>query len=252
MKTNTVDTWKKFGKEDPYYGVLSDQKYKSENITDNDLSEFFATGETYVADTLKKIKMFYDSDLSNATILDFGCGVGRLAIPFSFVTKNRTVGIDVSPEILEKAKAHAIEMGAKNVAFLLSEGKTLPQTEKFEFINSYIVLQHIPTKIGMAIIQQLLDKLEIGGIMQIQATYGNNWPKLKYYHYYLRANYSLYNFVYSCLKNRSLKAEPMMQMNPYDPKELFSLFSKYSNDIHVELTDHTGFLGASYMFKREF
>lgn len=252
MKTNTVETWKKFGKEDPYYGVLSDQKYKSENITDNDLSEFFATGETYVAETLKKIKRFYDSDLSNAAILDFGCGVGRLAIPFSFVTKNRTVGIDVSPEILEKAKAHAIEMGAKNVDFLLSEGKTLPQTEKFDFINSYIVLQHIPTKTGMAIIQQLLDKLEVGGIMQIQATYGNNWPKIKYYHYYLRANYSLYNFVYSCLKNRSFKAEPMMQMNPYGPKELFSLFSKYSNDIHVELTDHTGFLGASYLFKREF
>jgi 2-polyprenyl-3-methyl-5-hydroxy-6-metoxy-1,4-benzoquinol methylase len=252
MKTNTVDTWKKFGKDDPYYGVLSNQKYKSANITDNDLSEFFATGETYVAETLKKIKSFYDSDLSNATILDFGCGVGRLAIPFSFVTKNRTVGIDVSPEILEKAKDHAIEMGAKNVEFLLSEGRTLPNTGKFDFINSYIVLQHIPTKIGMKIIQQLLDRLEVGGIMQIQATYGNNWPKIKYCHYYLRAHYSLYNFVYSCLKNRSLKVEPMMQMNPYDPKELFNLFSKYSNDIHMELTDHTGFLGASYLFKREF
>lgn len=252
MKTKTVDTWKHFGKEDPYYGVLSDPKYKSDKITDKGLSEFFATGETYVMETLQRIEKLYGSDLSKAAILDFGCGVGRLAIPFSFVTENKTVGIDVSPEILEKAKAHAIEMGAENVKFLLSEGRTLPKTGKFDFINSYIVFQHIETKAGMAIIQQLLDRLEVGGIMQIQATYGNNWPKIKYYHYYLRANYSLYNFVYSCLKNRSLKAEPMMQMNPYDPKELFSLFSKYSNDIHVELTDHTGFLGASYLFKREF
>lgn len=252
MKTKTVDTWKHFGKEDPYYGVLSDPKYKSDKITDKGLSEFFATGETYVMETLQRIEKLYGSDLSKAAILDFGCGVGRLAIPFSFVTENKTVGIDVSPEILEKAKAHAIEMGAENVKFLLSEGRTLPKTGKFDFINSYIVFQHIETKAGMAIIQQLLDRLEVGGIMQIQATYGNNWPKIKYYHYYLRANYSLYNFVYSCLKNRSLKVEPMMQMNPYDPKELFSLFSKYSNDIHVELTDHTGFLGASYLFKREF
>lgn len=252
MKTKTVDTWKHFGKEDPYYGVLSDQKYKSENISSEDLRGFFATGEEFVAETLQRINRLYGSDLSNSAILDFGCGVGRLAIPFSFVTNKKTVGIDVSPEILEKAKVHAMEMEAEHVEFLLSEGKTLPQTDKFDFINSYIVLQHIETKIGMSLIQKLLEKLEIGGIVQIQATYGNNWPKIKYYHYYLRANYSLYNFVYSSLKNRNLKAEPMMQMNPYDPKVLFKLFSKYSNSIHIELTDHTGFLGASYMFKREF
>ncbi|MCL6258963.1 class I SAM-dependent methyltransferase [Aquiflexum sp. TKW24L] len=252
MRNKSVNTWKHFGKEDPYYGVLSDQKYKSENLTSEGLTEFFATGEVYVAETLQKIKQLYNSDLSNSAILDFGCGVGRLAIPFSFVTKNKTMGIDVSQDILEKAKNHAVEMGAENVEFLLSEGKALPDTDKFDFINSYIVLQHIETKTGLAIIQQLLDKLEIGGVMQIQATYGNNWPKIKYYHYYLRANYSLYNFVYSSLKNRKLEAEPMMQMNSYDPKILFGLFSKYSNSIHVELTDHTGFLGASYLFKREF
>jgi SAM-dependent methyltransferase len=252
MKTNTIDTWKKFGKEDPYYGVLSDQKYKSNIITSDSITEFFATGETYVSETLARINKLYNTDLSNAAILDFGCGVGRLAIPFSFVTNKKTVGIDVSPEILEKAKTHAIEMQAENVEFLLSEGKILPDTGKFDFINSYIVLQHIETKVGIGIIQQLLDKLEIGGIIQIQATYGNNWPKIKYFHYYLRSNYSLYNLVYSSLKNRNLKAEPMMQMNPYDPKLLFRLFSKYSNSIHIELTDHTGFLGASYMFKREF
>jgi 2-polyprenyl-3-methyl-5-hydroxy-6-metoxy-1,4-benzoquinol methylase len=252
MKTDTVATWKHFGKEDPYYGVLSDQKYKAENISSEGLNEFFETGRAYVQETLKRINRLYDHDLSTSTILDFGCGVGRLAIPFSLVTNKKTVAIDVSPEILEKAKTHALEIGAQNIQFMLSEGKILPDTSKFDFINSYIVLQHIETKTGMAIIQQLLDRLEIGGIMQIQATYGNNWPKIKYYHYYLRSNNAIYNFVYSSLKNRKLAAEPMMQMNPYDPKVLFQLFSKYSNDIHVELTDHTGFLGASYMFKREF
>jgi 2-polyprenyl-3-methyl-5-hydroxy-6-metoxy-1,4-benzoquinol methylase len=252
MKTNTIKTWKHFGKEDPYYGVLSDQKYKSGNINSDVLSEFFETGQAYVTETLQRMKMLHGSDLSNSDILDFGCGVGRLAIPFSFATNNRTVGIDVSPEILETAKTHALEMGTENLQFLLSEGEILPQTGKFDFINSYIVLQHIETKIGMAIIQQLLDRLEIGGIMQIQATYGNNWSKIKYYHYYLRSTNTMYNFVYSSLKNRKLKAEPMMQMNSYNPKVLFGLFSKYSNSVHVELTDHTGFLGASYMFKREF
>jgi 2-polyprenyl-3-methyl-5-hydroxy-6-metoxy-1,4-benzoquinol methylase len=252
MKSKSADTWKQFGKEDPYYGVLSDQKYKSEYITAEDLKEFFATGEEYVAQTLQRIKHQYQSDLSSSAILDFGCGVGRLAIPFSFVTNKKTLGIDVSPEILEKAKFHALEMNADKVEFLLSVGKILPETGLFDFINSYIVLQHIETAIGMNILHQLLGKLKIGGIIQVQATYANNWPKLKYYHYYLRSKNSLYNFVYSSLKNRKLKAEPMMQMNPYDPAALFRLFSKYSNSVHVEFTDHTGFLGASYMFKREF
>lgn len=237
MKGKTIDTWKKFGKKDPYYGVLSDQKYKSENITSEDLKTFSPTGEEYVEETLQRINKLYGSDLSTSSILDFGCGVGRLTIPFSFVTNNKTVGIDVSSEILEKAKTHALASGTGNTEFLISEGIYLPQTNKFDFINSYIVLQHIETKIGMSIIQQLLDKLKIGGIMQIHVTYGNNWPKIKYFHYYLRSNYSLYNLVYSSFKNRKLGAEPMMQMNGYDP---------------IEFTNHTGFLGASFMFKREF
>jgi SAM-dependent methyltransferase len=252
MKFKTIKTWKHFGKENPYYGVLSDEKFKVENITELALKEFFRTGDTYVQETLHRIKMIYGSDLSEASILDFGCGVGRLTIPFAAVTNQKTVGIDVSKDILDKAAIHAQEMGAQNIEFLTSQGKILPSTAQFDFINSYIVFQHIESKIGMKLIAQLLEKLKIGGIIQLQITYGNNWPSLKYWHYYMRSHYHLYNFLYCLIKNKSLRAEPMMQMNGYDPKELFKLFSTYSYSIHIEFTNHAGFLGASYLLKREF
>ena len=251
MLSNSIKTWQQFGKEDPYYGVLSDPQYKSKNITELGLLEFFKSGEVFVEETLQRINKIYGSDLSKALILDFGCGVGRLTIPFAAVTNQKTIGIDVSKEILDKAAFHAKELNVENIEFLISQGKSLPETPQFDFINSFIVLQHIEPKFGMELIRQLMQKLKIGGIIQLHVTYGNNWPKIKYWHYFMRANYFFYNYLYSCLKNKTLKAEPMMQMNAYDLEKLFKLFSSYSNSIQVQFTNHSGFLGASYLIKRE-
>ena len=121
-----------------------------------------------------------------------------------------------------------------------------------DFINSYIVLQHIEVELGMSLIQQLMEKLKVGGIASIHLTYGHRLPKWKYLHFRLRSKNSFYNFVYSTLRTGKFQAEPMMQMNNYDPQKVFDLFSKYTKSIHVELTDHGGFLGAIYMLKRTF
>ncbi len=251
MKNRSAETWIGYGKDDPYFGVLSDEKYRNKNLNQEVLEEFFETGRTYVKETGDRIAKQYGISLENCSILDFGCGVGRLAIPFAQATQHAVVGLDISKDILVKAKAHADSMLCANLEFIHYDGKNLPETQKFDFVHSYIVLQHIEPAIGFHLIHQLMEKVKIGGILQIQVTYGNNWPKIKYAHYYLRSTNAIYNFIYSSLKNRKLKAEPIMQMNPYSPEKLFKFFSQFSSSMHVEFTDHTGFLGASYLLKKE-
>ncbi len=251
MTNSTTKVWKTFGKEDPYYGVLSDEKYRLKNIDDKGIDDFFETGWSFANETISRIDNHFKIDFSKASILDFGCGLGRLTIPFSKLTSNKVVGIDVSPDILEMAKSYALKYQSENIEYVLYDGESIPEIGQFDFINSYIVLQHIEKNIGFNLIKQMLDMLKIGGVLQIQVTYGNTLPKLKYLHYYLRSNFASYNSLYCLLKNRSLKAEPIMQMNRYDPEKMFKLLSAYSSSVHVEFTDHGGFLGASYLLRRE-
>jgi hypothetical protein len=42
----------KFGKDDPYFGVLTAEKFRKKNLDRAALSEFFASGEDHVAHIL--------------------------------------------------------------------------------------------------------------------------------------------------------------------------------------------------------
>ena len=251
MKLSSIKNWKRFGKQDPYYGVLSEEKYKSKNITDQDLKEFFASGEEYVQETEKKILQQYDRSLADCSILDFGCGVGRLVIPFAQFSQKQVVGIDVSPDIISKAEEHQKALNLPHLELIAFDGVHLPTLPKFDFINSYIVFQHIEPSLGFSLLRQLLELLDEGGVMQVQITYGHRLPALTYWNFFLRGKFAPYNFLYSSVKNRKLGAEPVGQMNHYSLKKLFDLFSKYSSAVQVEFTDHAGHLGAFYRMKKD-
>lgn len=246
MRLKSIHNWKQFGKEDPYYGVLSEEKYKSRNITEEGLSDFFTSGESFVRETEASVLQLFGRSLANCSILDFGCGVGRLAIPFAHYSSQNVLGLDVSPDIIEKAAEHKQALNISNLELRSFDGITLPDLPKFDFVNSYIVFQHIEPALGFPLLRQLLDLLEEGGIMQVQITYGHHLPPIKYWNFFLRGKFTPYNYIYSSIKNGRLGAEPVMQMNHYPPRKLFDLFSEYSRSVHVEFTDHAGHLGAFY------
>jgi SAM-dependent methyltransferase len=250
MKLSAIQNWKKLGRQDPYYGVLTDEKYRAKNITDQDIKEFFMSGEIFVKESANRIKSLFNQSLEECSILDFGCGVGRLAIPFARLSGKKVMGLDVSPEIIDKANGHKKAMGITNLELKVFDGASLPPLPSFDFINSYIVFQHIEPSLGYPLLRQLLEKLNPGGIIQFQITYGHSLPKLKYWNFLLRGKVPVYNYVYSLLKNGRLGAEAVMQMNHYSPEKLFNLFSKHSTQVHVEFTNHGGHLGAFYLLKK--
>lgn len=250
MKLSAIQNWKKLGRQDPYFGVLADEKYRSKNISDQDLKEFFMSGELFVQESEKRIRLLFDQSLEECSILDFGCGVGRLAIPFAGLSHKNVMGLDVSPEVIAKANMRKMDMGITNLELKVFDGASLPPLPSFDFINSYIVFQHIEPSLGYPLLRQLLEKLKPGGILQVQITYGHRLPKLKYWNFLLRGKVPFYNYVHSFLKTGRLGAEAVMQMNHYSPDKLFDLFSEYATGIHVEFTNHGGHLGAYYLMKK--
>jgi arsenite methyltransferase len=80
--------------------------------------------------------------------------------------QGRVTGIDMTPEMLAKARAAAAEMGATNVEFIESEAEQLPFPDaSFDVVVSNGVIDLVPDK--DAVFSELHRVLVDGGRLQI-------------------------------------------------------------------------------------
>jgi len=105
---------------------------------------------------------------SGMTVLDAGCGPGRLTVPLarSVGPGGRVVALDIQPGMLARAKARTEAAGYTNVEFVaaaLGEGK-LPASH-FDRAVLVTVLGEIPDR--PAAIAELFRALKPGGILAI-------------------------------------------------------------------------------------
>ncbi|MFQ5425895.1 MAG: methyltransferase domain-containing protein [Gaiellales bacterium] len=101
-------------------------------------------------------------------VLDVGSGAGTDSLIAAQMVGSggSVVGIDMTPEMVSKARASAGEMGATNVEFLESEAEALPFDDAtFDVINSNGVIDQIPDK--DAGFSEILRVLKAGGRIQI-------------------------------------------------------------------------------------
>src|SRR5690606_17927812 len=131
----------------------------------------------------------------------------RLTVPFARHSNKQVMGIDVSPDVIEIAGTHGSALDIQNLAFKPFDGLQLPELPSFDFINSYIVFQHIEPSLGFSLLHQLFERLRKGGIMQVQITYGHNLPHLSYLNFFFRGKFPLYNYIYSLLRSRKWRPE---------------------------------------------
>jgi SAM-dependent methyltransferase len=82
--------------------------------------------------------------LPSWSVLEIGCGVGRLLKPLS-ARVARVVGVDLSEEMLRKAREYCAEL--MNVELHATDGRLdfLPDAS-FDLVFSHIVFQHLPRK----------------------------------------------------------------------------------------------------------
>jgi SAM-dependent methyltransferase len=224
--------------------VITDPKYRRAGIDENAKKEFFASGECHVHGVLSTIRKHIDPKFAPRTVLDFGCGVGRLLIPFAKVAED-IVGLDVSPSMLEEARRNCDEQRLQNVRLFCSDDALSTLTGPFDLIHSCIVFQHIPVERGRALFSALLKQLSAGGVGAVQLTYS----KARFASTHGLAPPELPSVGTPNLRAPA-DADPLMQMNPYNLNEiLFLMQSRGILQFHAEYPDHGGELGVFLFFQ---
>ena len=101
-------------------------------------------------------------------VLDLGCGAGTDTLVAAQMVSHtgRVTGIDMTPEMLSRARAGAAAMGATNVVFVEGDVEQLPfPAESFDVAISNGVIDLIPDK--DAVFAEIFRVLRPGGRLQI-------------------------------------------------------------------------------------
>lgn len=229
--------WEKWGATDPYFGVLSSEKYRSTKLDLSAKKDFFASGEAHVNRVIHTIREGFDPEFAPMSALDFGCGVGRLLIPLSrFVTE--VVGVDVSPSMLAEAKRNCESENARNIT-LVQSGDPSGVQGQFDLVHSYIVLQHITWGRGRAILQQLADRVAPGGYLAVHVFNHCHAPIVVRFLVRLRYAFPPANWVRNLIRKRPI-LEPPMQLHVYDLQVIKSDLLARSFSIPLCIDEPTG------------
>jgi SAM-dependent methyltransferase len=101
-------------------------------------------------------------------VLDLGCGAGTDSLVAAQMVggEGHVTGIDMTPEMLAKARSAAVQMGAGNVDFVEGEIEALPfADEAFDVVISNGVIDLVPDK--DAVFDEIYRVLAPGGRIQI-------------------------------------------------------------------------------------
>lgn len=133
------DRWNQFAKRDAYSYIMT-------NLSSGDPAEFWASGKRTVDGEL--IPLIEEYKVKRTTAIEIGCGVGRLLIPLSRYFDS-AVGVDISAEMLRRARTHALEHNADNTLFVQVGARNnvyelMPNlVGTVAFAYSLLVFQHI-------------------------------------------------------------------------------------------------------------
>jgi len=98
-------------------------------------------------------------------LLDVGCGPGTLTSDLAArIAPGRALGVDVSPDVVAQARAHAREQGVGNVSFLVGDFQTaeLP-ARSFDIVHAHQVLHHLADPVGA--LEAMAELARPGGVV---------------------------------------------------------------------------------------
>lgn len=234
--------WERFGSTDPYFAVLTAPEFHG-RVSGPERARFFRSGVEHIDTIFSIIHERLDPTFAPRRALDFGCGVGRLLIPLA-ARCSEVTGMDISPSMLAESRRNCDAAGATNVRLVQSDDSLSALDGEFDFIHTYIVLQHIPVARGELIVRGLARRLAPNGIAMIQVPYtGGRERLLSKLLYWTRMAIPGGRQAINLLRGKPAGA-PVMQMNPYSVTRVLDMVAAEGcREVHVRFSEHNGARG---------
>lgn len=211
---STDQDWERWGAQDPYFGVYSDDRFRMDVLSDDTHAAFFASGEVHVEAVFDALRRHFPDASPPRDALDFGCGVGRLALPLARRV-DRVLGLDISASMLEEAGRNRDLTGCNNLALAPADEALSAIARPIDLLHSHIVFQHVPWPRGRLILKSLAERVAPGGLVFVQVLSAHRGGRalraLANARYTIRPLHWLWN-----LAHRRPLLDPPMQLHVYD------------------------------------
>lgn len=241
--------WVQLGESNPYFGVLSDDRYRGATLEGDVSREFFETGRQHVGLLMETLQRCF-GDFGKGLALDFGCGVGRIsqALAEEF---EQVVGLDVSPGMLAEARSNAVSCNIRNLDYCESAGPQSIAIEAFDLVHSFIVLQHIPVAIGEPLIERLIAAVKPDGIGALHLTITPSEGGLAVGLRNLVKRNPILRILGNLATGRSWNS-PVMEMNTYAPERIVEMLARERiEQFHCIRVDDWGSIGLFFLFRKD-
>lgn len=161
------EEWNERAREDAHYYVAFGRR-------EQDDEGFFATATEVLNSLDQELKRGTPAPKESRRFLEIGCGPGRLLRPMSERCAE-IHGVDVSDEMVARARCNLT--GIDHAHAHVGTGSTLENfaDESFDFVYSYAVFQHIPSRdVVFSYLREAVRVLKPGGLARLQI---NGLPK---------------------------------------------------------------------------
>lgn len=245
MAANTDRVWRSFGSIDPFFGVLSNPRYRCGEMNAERYADFYATGEQDVARVIQQLDLFAPSH-ETGTVVDFGCGVGRCLVAFASHYRS-AIGVDISDGMIAEARRAAEERRLDNVRFVSTLDTLAPTAD---LVHSMHVLQHIDPRRGSALVARMWELLLPGGVLCIQ------FPIIPMRPFYSKVKEGLKTWFPTLVQATNLlrngHADPPMHMYCYDLNAVVAgIYASGSAEIRIIRCDPDAEYFGIFLFARK-
>ena len=135
---------------------------------DQDEEGFDATGDEIVHGLKWEMRRLPEGNQRARRALEIGCGPGRLLKPMSAFF-GEIHGVDISDQMVERARARLRGIPHAHVHVALRSNLEMFADESFDFVYSYAVFQHIPSReVVLGYLAEARRVLRVGGLMRCQ------------------------------------------------------------------------------------
>ncbi len=214
--------WTNLGVIDPFWSVLSSEKYRKSNMDDQSaLEEFYASGISdinYLKAYLNRSGLSLGPDIIAA---EYGCGLGRVT-RYLAQEVGSVIAFDISASHLAAARERLHHDEIKNVEFIhVNERADLSKMKDIKLFFSLIVLQHNPPPVIIDVLKAAFSSLIQGGIAFFQVpVYSKNYE------------FSVQEYLKTSFENRS------MEMHFLSQKTIFQLAKENGMRVLEVRSDH--------------